>query len=309
MRKHNRISRIAVLTMVVLLGLLSGCAQRATVSYPAFGTQIDETEQENGPVVENSRFRLEWDNKNKQITLVDIVRNVRWSPTPTGSSEQLLDEFGLPVKNHPMVESAILVDYIEADTQNLVTSNSYNGAVRNGRVSCSPLSDGLKVTYFFDQEEFAVPVEYRLRESGMEITIDPTEIQEGRNKVFKVAVAPFFCAVANTGKDGYLFVPSGSGALVYPKTISSSGLSYSQEMYGDDPDRREKRSSRDTRGGSVAGIRRESGKPGYVRDYRKRRRYSVYRGESRRVLAPVLNGLCVLSRERLCQSANKAVYQ
>ena len=235
MRKHNRISRIAVLTMVVLLGLLSGCAQRATVSYPAFGTQIDETEQENGPVVENSRFRLEWDNKNKQITLVDIVRNVRWSPTPTGSSEQLLDEFGLPVKNHPMVESAILVDYIEADTQNLVTSNSYNGAVRNGRVSCSPLSDGLKVTYFFDQEEFAVPVEYRLRESGMEITIDPTEIQEGRNKVFKVAVAPFFCAVANTGKDGYLFVPSGSGALVYPKTISSSGLSYSQEMYGDDP--------------------------------------------------------------------------
>ena len=107
MRKHNRISRIAVLTMVVLLGLLSGCAQRATVSYTAFGTQIDETEQENGPVVENSRFRLEWDNKNKQITLVDIVRNVRWSPTPTGSSEQLLDEFGLPVKNHPMVESAI----------------------------------------------------------------------------------------------------------------------------------------------------------------------------------------------------------
>ena len=79
-----------------------------------------------------------------------------------------------------------------------------------------------------------IPITYTLRENGLSVTLDPKGIEEGGNMLISVSVAPFFCSVENTEKNGYLLYPSGSGALIYPKEVSQPGDSYSAEVYGED---------------------------------------------------------------------------
>jgi hypothetical protein len=55
--------------------------------------------------------------------------------------------------------------------------------------------------------------------------------------LWKVKIAPFMCSFSNNADNSYLFVPSGSGALIYKKQESSIALTYSQEVYGVDSGR------------------------------------------------------------------------
>ena len=67
------------------------------------------------------------------------------------------------------------------------------------------------------------------------MSVDPTERTEGDNKVYSIALSPFFCSVSNGSSDGYLFVPSGSGALIKPHEWEADvGYTCSYPVYGED---------------------------------------------------------------------------
>ena len=226
----------AVAAGCLLLTGLTGCSAQPTGIRPAaFDTTAVSQAPEGGIVAENSRYRLEWDDAKKTVALTDIQRGTRFSTDPAASAEPEYDELGMPVKSNPMLSSALQLKYIDAVSGHEVSANSYNGAVRNGRVLATTLEDGLLVTYYFDEIQVAVPVEYRLRETGLAVTVRTKQLQEGENRVTELSLLPFMCAVENTAQDAYLFLPSGSGALVYPKTLSATGVSYRQSIYGDDP--------------------------------------------------------------------------
>lgn len=177
---------------------------------------------------------MEWDESTKSVFVIDKQSSLRWGTSAINEGGQEYDELGMPIKKHPQVQSALLVEYLDRENSSTDITISYTGSVQNGRVACEILPDGFMVRYYFDEVGFMIPVLYQLRESGVVLSIDPTQIQEGENRITRISLAPFWCSMSNTQTDGYLLIPSGSGALVYPKQYSQSGLTYSAQVYGAD---------------------------------------------------------------------------
>ena len=225
----------AIAISLVMIVCLSGCSKTTGgLKAVKFDSEAMANSLQSNIVAENSTYALQWDNSTKQIVLFDKVKNVIWSSNPSKSDEPEVDEFGMPVKTHPLLSSDINIKYVEEKTGHLVTVNSFLGANSAGRISTSLIENGVKVIYYFDELQFAVPVEYTLREDGFALTIKTKEIQENENRITEISVLPFMCSAENKSNNSYLFVPSGSGVLIYPKEISSTGQNFRQEIYGND---------------------------------------------------------------------------
>ncbi|MBR6359198.1 MAG: hypothetical protein IKS11_06060 [Lachnospiraceae bacterium] len=80
---------------------------------------------------------------------------------------------------------------------------------------------------------FVIPLTYRLEGRNLIAEVDPEEItynEEGYYPV-EVEMLPYFGA-AKKGEEGYIFVPDGSGALIYNDT--KSNIAYNARVYGQD---------------------------------------------------------------------------
>ena len=224
-----------LLLAALLLILCASCGKQIPSHTKNFDEQAVSAEPEAALLAQNDRFRLEWDDGTGGIRLVEIATQRTWGTSPADPETPQLDEYGEPVRRHPMVNSALTVNYISATTQTEDTLTTYAGAVKSGRMACRTLEDGLRVDYYFDDISIMIPVEYRLRNTGVEMRVITGDIQEAENKLVSVALAPFFCSAENDKTDSWLFVPSGSGALVYPQSRSQQGSSYAAQVYGTDP--------------------------------------------------------------------------
>lgn len=201
--------------------------------------KYSEPEQYNvsdsGTVAENELYRLDWDADYGSITLVEKNSGNIWSTQPPDANDNGVDEFGFPIEANPRVNSPIFIQYINSSTRVTEFVAGYPGSVSMDTMDCSVTDNGIKVTYYFADEKIAVPVSYTLRENGMSISLNPKEVREGDNELLSVTLAPYLCSTKNTAsKDDFIFVPSGSGALIYPKTVSSTGVIFSEQVYGKD---------------------------------------------------------------------------
>ncbi len=223
---------ISLLTASVVAVSLTACGGSAEKP-KSFDKSAESYSYEETLIAENSNLKLEWDDAAKGIVLTDKKTGLKYSSSP-GDGEPKLDEYGMPIKKHPALNSAVTVKYLDYETNIVSDALSYTGAVQNGRVRCAKGKDSLLVEFYFDEPGFMIPVQYILKENSVQIRINPKNITEGENRVVSVSVAPFFCSAENDSKDTYLFVPSGSGALVRPVTLSAQGTQYSSQVYGYD---------------------------------------------------------------------------
>ena len=236
MKKYH----IRICALCAALLMLAGCGGNS-----AAATKIKQYKEpevsdlSSGTVAENSLYKLNWDDEKKSVSLEEKATGLVWKILPEAEGGVQYDEFGLPIMQNPKLSSDILVKYY--DTEDLETRgllleiDSYTGAVAGGEVSCEKIENGVRVTYYFTDEEFSVPVEYTITENGLAATLDPAGITENTKKIYSVSIAPFLCSVANEATDSYLFIPSGSGAISYPTTVSEAGITYSKNVYGVDP--------------------------------------------------------------------------
>ncbi len=225
---------ISLLCCFALLISVTGCASNTVgTAKIKFDTKAQSAIPESTFIAENGKYRLEWDSKNMGVVLTDIKTNQKWGSTPTGETEEL-DELGMPKKKHPQVDSVLVVKYIDFETNNENTVLSYTGAVQNGRVRCATAKDSMLLEFYFDEAGFMIPVEYKLHNDCVEVYVNTKNIQEGQNHIVQISLAPFWCSVKNNSSDTYLFYPSGSGALVDTAEQSQQGISYSQQVFGND---------------------------------------------------------------------------
>ena len=231
--KNNKKKIFTLIISVIILLAGCGSSQPNDAAIKKFES-AGESENIDGVVAENNNFKLIWNNSEKRIFIEDKRNGTTYSTTRT-DTEVKLDEFGLPMPTDPQMLSDILIKYVDPNTSALASANSNVGAADMGHLTFKKLDNGIKITYYFDSEEISVPVEYRLTEEGLSVSVDPKEIRENECKIYSVSLAPFACSYKNSDADSYLFVPSGSGALIYPQSISDNGLSYSQQVYGTDP--------------------------------------------------------------------------
>ena len=181
--------RIAVILFAVLTLFSSGCSSKSTAKATLpFDREAAAAPLADGLIAENQNFRLEWDANNMSVVLTDKINGTKWGTSPVGNGETQYDEFGMPIKRHPQVESVLLVEYMEAETETVNTSISYTSAVQDGRIICEQLENGLRASYYFDEAEFMIPVDYILNDRGLTVTVDPEAVQKGVNKILTISI-------------------------------------------------------------------------------------------------------------------------
>jgi len=85
-----------------------------------------------------------------------------------------------------------------------------------------------------EKPSFTVVVEYRLEGDTLVVYVPGSKIEESEGfKIRNIELLKFFGA-AGTDEQGYMFVPDGSGGLIYLNNGKKNAEIYSQRVYGDD---------------------------------------------------------------------------
>lgn len=89
-----------------------------------------------------------------------------------------------------------------------------------------------------DDEEkkawFRIPLVYQLEGDNLVVTVNPEEVEYNTNGFYLVNIDILRYFGASLNKDGYLFVPDGSGALINFNNGKTTEASYGATVYGQD---------------------------------------------------------------------------
>ena len=208
---------------VTALSVACGCGKKGVIIIPAAYDNQTQYEFVGGEAASVGDFTLSFDEKSG-------------FPIFSGSNFQKIWDSSL---GGNIAASALFVKLYDPTYESFVTVKSVE-AIAENRVKFEAITNGARVTYYFDEFEVSVPVYYTVSESGFSIKIDPSEIDEHDYTVMSVSVAPYLCSAKNEkNKNRYLVIPSGSGALMYTDYRGSS-RTYEEEVYGEDLAREKK---------------------------------------------------------------------
>lgn len=157
---------------------------------PSYDKEKLSTDISDELIAQNENYRLEINRTSLGVSLTDLKTGKVYGTNPVNSGGEQFDEFGMPIKRHPQIESVLFIEYLDVQKNTTSKLISYNAAVQNGRTVLEKTDNGVKVEYYFDDAEIMIPITYSLRENGLKVTLDPKEIEEGGNMLISVSVAP-----------------------------------------------------------------------------------------------------------------------
>ena len=204
--------------------LVSGCGKTETTSLQYNDEDLTGISTE---IVANaSDSELSWDDENKCVLLKNNATNSVWSTIPY--------EYMQSGGSSANVTSPINITVSDADTLKTSAVRGSSGAVSQGRVIGEKTDNGIKVTYYFDDQKISIPVIYALDKNELVVTLDSKNIVEASHyKLLDVSLAPFLCSASNS-TENYLFVPSYNGELMYTNANTGGTRKYSGVVYGAD---------------------------------------------------------------------------
>lgn len=206
----------------------SGCAnqKQKAVNYDTNAPINSEASQ---TVASNSELELIWNETNYCVMLRDIKSGKIWSTIPY----EYITEQG----TSNTVNSTLNITVMNTGSMKWDTLRGYTETVTNGRISSEKTDNGIRVTYYFDNYKISIPVEYTLRSDSMQVSVKTESISEGGEyKLAAISLNPYLTSAVNDNSS-YLFVPSGSGALMYTDERVEKTRSYSGAVYGEDASR------------------------------------------------------------------------
>jgi len=227
MKKTFRIISF-LLVLCLVGGIFTGCgdANFNRAQYKLLSTECVDS----GVMAENSQFILEWDNEYKCVIAKSKQTGKAWCTTPY--------DLYIEGETSAAISSPIEISVINSTTKVIDFDRAYTSCIKTGNMSAEKIDNGIKVTYYFDTYAVSVPICYIIREDSIAITFDTTKVTEGDTyKLLRVSVAPFMCSAENNVEGNYIFVPSGTGALMKAVSYDGSKVTYSSEVYGIDGSR------------------------------------------------------------------------
>lgn len=216
------IKRLTALFVLLSL-LLTGCSGAAELM-PQIG-QPDRPQ-----TAGSSLYTLSVNEETCTVSVVDKQGEVVLSTNPEDPQE---DAYTPAAKLNNVKSQLIVTYYDELNVDS--TIGSYVSSVKRNTAKISKKSDYLvRIDYDFSRknEQFIIPVEYRLEEDCLHVRVLTEEIQEyGNKKISRIAVTPFM--VRGTAEDdGYLLLPDGSGATVDFSYVNPDAAAYSAQIFG-----------------------------------------------------------------------------
>ncbi|MDE7223657.1 MAG: hypothetical protein K2O34_07765 [Acetatifactor sp.] len=120
------------------------------------------------------------------------------------------------------------------------TMATYNDAVRKNQFTTEGIANGIRYIYHLgeiadNQMHFEVPLEYRLHEDYLEVSIPASGIKEYNNGyIYRIQLLRYMGATSYDD-EGYIVVPNGSGSIINFNNGKRTAASYSQYIYDIDP--------------------------------------------------------------------------
>lgn len=240
---------LTVLSLALVI-CMTACSSSVLIDPIEFNPDHEKNTLKSSTVLaENDKFQLQWDKDNLNVVLYDKAHDTKWSTTPDSALEKLHDENGneIPATVNPKIITPAVVEYVDTEYYNLKTSSLYVESVKKGNYSYEKIDNGVRITYYSDKIGFSVPITYTLKDEGLAVGIDPTQITESsearrntdntkdsRNFLYRIDLMPFFCRMPNISQESYLFYPSGTGALIYADNTADVSYTVSESVYGED---------------------------------------------------------------------------
>ncbi len=227
--KRKFLKTAALLLSVLLIGLtFCACGKDKTIKSTAAYSDPTEESLSSGEYASTKDYTLSWDDEKKCVLLKDRKSDTYWSSIPYSYYNEV-DPSGIGMVR---MHSPVFVEYVAG--QEIKTAYALVEAINNGYVIAKECENGLRVTYYMPNFEISIPVEYTLCENGLCASLVIEDICENENLVYNVSVSPFMCSAKNNAEDSYLFVPSGSGTLMYVDEGGRNTRTYHDLVYGTD---------------------------------------------------------------------------
>lgn len=182
-------------------------------------------------VAESEKHELVWDDENFCVLLRNKDTGYVWSTTPYQAYRE--------GETSSALNSNLSIEYYDLSDSSTQFDRSYT-CVSDGQAAAEITKNSIRVEYYFSVAEVMVPVTFSLKNDALHIEVKAKEIIEsGKTILTAISFAPYLCSTKNAeDKSAYLFVPTGSGALMYADTdVSGAGRQYSGEVYGTDASR------------------------------------------------------------------------
>lgn len=245
MKKSKRVlcSALSLLLCSVILLFGVGCSEKRAAEQ-AYSPLEEFDRIKTTCVAENSRYSLIWNAEKQCVILFDKEEECEWSYVPEealNSSYDYSEEGkGNSAEVRPQVQSPIIVQYYNTANFQTDETNSFAMSIKKKNYTVRPIENGVRMTCYFSDRELTVPVDFTLNEKGVDVSINPAEIEENETyNIYGITVAPFFCSVSNKNADKddyYLFTPSGSGAVIRPVVDNTreAAVEITDAVYGMD---------------------------------------------------------------------------
>lgn len=158
-------------------------------------------------VAENDSLLLEYDPANSRLNIKDAdSEEMLWS---TGVTEE---EYGIEIVNK-LTEKALKQMVTVKYTDFGMKSGVENNLSTTCKTTVRKINDGLRFDFNFTKIDISLSLEFALTENGVSVYMPQKAIEEkGKYKLTGVDLLPMFGA-SPTDKEGYIFVPDGSGAI------------------------------------------------------------------------------------------------
>ena len=190
-------------------------------------------------VAENSNFMLYASMDTGDFCIYDISANKYRFSGQTAVLDQDNEAFELNTgRIKTELVSMLAINYVQlstvASTAVPLYLNSYAYCVMDSNVTTKKIKNGYRAEYYFSDIGTTIPVEIVLDKTGFSATIVGKDIKIGKKfRVVSISLLPGFMA-ADKEYSGYVFVPSGSGALIPLNATKGDIATYSETVYGDD---------------------------------------------------------------------------
>ncbi|MGG4489482.1 DUF5696 domain-containing protein [Metabacillus idriensis] len=130
-----------------------------------------------------------------------------------------------------MAQSAITIEY--SDRRGKIKSESIQ--TNDSRPNVKIKDNGFSAKVYMNGSKISLELSVTLEKDNIAVSIPDKEVKEGkRNKLISMKVYPFLGAVNGDERNGYMFIPDGSGALIRYEKGSKADAPFKGAIYGAD---------------------------------------------------------------------------
>ena len=219
----------AMIIALLLSFIFAGAENDFSFEFETETETRSEKQGEDMPAGENSRFSLTVNTGNGCFSVKDKQSDKIWYSNPPDSDA---DTIAKGLQKTDLKSQLSFYGYNEKIEQ-MAMFNSYASAVKKGGIDVETAENGFTSKYHFYDEQIEISLSVKLTDNGVSVTVPAQNIEEnGEYRIFNMSLLPLFGA--GTGKDdGFMFVPSGTGAVIDYRQPPSRD-SYFGYVYGND---------------------------------------------------------------------------